>query len=301
MNFELFENINYEYVFNLYKLALSNPTNLSDIKQTYSRDNKFLQENLNFLINIDIFKINGNIVSIHHNDNLEFKELILLSISKEPNYAVSVKNYLVNFSKNSEGTYIFKPDKYYNNKSSDLRNFLISMNYLKNEKDAYILLDNSILSIFKKIEFSPEQLKKRIRDQELIGKEAENLIFEHEVEKLKDYGNDFKPDHIALRDVSAGYDILSYDISDKSNPKKIFIEVKAVSQSNYKFYLSLLEHQTANKYNESYYIYLLPVDFSKKSKFNLDKLLKINNIISNIIENDKSWEISNDGYVISKI
>ena len=71
------------------------------------------------------------------------------------------------------------------------------MNYLKNEKDAYILLDNSILSIFKKIEFSPEQLKKRIRDQELIGKEAENLIFEHEVEKLKDYGNDFKPDHIA--------------------------------------------------------------------------------------------------------
>ena len=41
----------------------------------------------------------------------------------------------------------------------------------------------------------------------------------------------------------------------------------------------MLEHQTANKYNEFYYIYLLPVDFSKKSKFNLDKLLKINNSI----------------------
>jgi len=300
MNFELFENINYEYIFNLYKLAQSNPNNLSSIKQTYSRDNKFLQENLNFLISIDMFKINGNIISINQNNNLEFEELILSSISKEPNYAACIKNYLANFSKNSGGIYVFNPDKYYNNKSSDLRNFLISMKYLKNENDLYILLDDSILSKFKKIEFSPEQLKKRIKDQELIGAEAEKLIFDYEFKKLKDYRSNLKPDHVALRDVSAGYDIQSYEISEQSEISKIYIEVKAVSQSNYKFHLSLLEYQTSTKYKDSYYIYLLPIDYSKQSKFNLDKLLKINNISKNVIENDTDWQISNEGYLISK-
>ena len=76
---------------------------------------------------------------------------------------------------------------------------------------------------------------------------------EKEVYKIN---KEFKPLHIALTDVSAGYDIQSIKlINDKI--EKVFIEVKAVSLSDYKFYLSTLEYETARQYKEKYYIYLL--------------------------------------------
>ena len=106
-------------------------------------------------------------------------------------------------------------------------------------------------------------------------------------------------DHVALRDVSAGFDIQSYE-KKKEKINKIYIEVKAVSKSNYKFYLSMQEKQTAIKFKDKYYIYLLPVDLSNPEKFNFEKLLKINNINNSIFKNKVDWKVENDGFVIFK-
>ena len=120
-----------------------------------------------------------------------------------------------------------------------------------------------------------------------------------EQEKTKSINSDLKVDHVALRDVSAGFDIQSFEKKGESIDK-IYIEVKAVSKSNYKFHLSIQEKQTAIKLKDKYYIYLLPVDRSNPEKFNYDKLLKITNINKSIFQNKIEWKVENDGFVIFK-
>ena len=296
MNFELFENVNFLSIKNLFDLASNNPENLTAIKINYSRNNKYLQENLNFLIMTNIFEINNNSLKISKNSGKDFKEIIISSIIDSPDYAASVKNYLSNFQKDAQGTYAFEPDSFYNIESSDLRNFLITAGFVKNLDSKYILLDESILAKFKSRTFSPEQLKQKLLEKELLGFAAEKIIITYETNRIKEFGNNLKLDHVSLRDVSAGYDIQSYE-----GNAQIFIEVKAVSISNYKFHLSTSEYQTAMNFKENYYVYLLPVDYSKPDRFDIDKLLRINHLEKNIFQKKSSWSIINDGYIISKI
>ena len=300
MSFQLFENVNYENIKNLFELAKKDSNHLDSIKLQYSRKYQFLQESLNFLIDINLITISNNSVQILSNSNEDFKKILLIKISKKPDYGSSLKSYLENYVKNNNNIYQFIPDPLYNNLTRDLRNFLISTKIIDYENGFYKILDNSILDLIKKIEFSPEQLKKMLDKQNQIGLEAEKIVFKNEIKILKEFNSNFIPVHVSLRDVSAGYDILSYE-KDKSNFKKIFIEVKAVSQSNYKFHLSIQETQTANKYKDSYYLYLVPVDYSKPEKFDLKKILKINNIHKNVLDDKTSWKVDSDGFIITKI
>ena len=194
---------------------------------------------------------------------------------------------------------VFRPDPIYNSLTSDLRNFLISSNKIIYENEEYTIIDNKLLDLFKNKEFSPEQLQKILEKQNLLGLEAEKLVVKYEAEKIKNFNQDLNIDHVALRDVSAGYDIKSYEL-DGESVKEIYIEVKAVSISNYKFHLSMQENQTANKFLDKYYLYLLPVDLSNPEKFDYKKLLKIQNINKTIFKNKKEWIIEEDGYVVSR-
>lgn len=179
--------------------------------------------------------------------------------------------------------------------TSHLRNFLITIEYIKNINSSYIILDKSLLIKFQTKEFSPKQLEKMLADQQSLGLAAEKVVINYEERRIRKFNNNLKLDHVSLRDVSAGYDIQSYEGKDK-----IFIEVKAVSLSNYKFHLSVLEFQTAINLKEKYYIYLLPVDHSKPDNFDIENLLRINDLNKNIFNNKISWKMENDGYIVSK-
>lgn len=295
MNFELYENINYSNLKILIDLAKATPEKVSLIKNNYLRNNQFFQESFNFLVNIEFFTIKNNSIVINHDSNKNLEQVILDQIKKQSDYSVSIKNYLLNFYMDENGDLSFTPSGSYNIASSDLRNFLITLNFIKYDNDRYILLDENILAQFKKKEFSPEQLKNKITNQELLGLEGEKVIVDYETKRIKLFGEHLMVDHISLRDVGAGYDIQSYEGNEK-----IFIEVKVVSLSNYKFHLSTNEYQTAINLKDKYYLYLLPVDYSKPEKFDTERLVKINNIKDNIFLNKNLWNIENDGYVVSK-
>jgi hypothetical protein len=47
-----------------------------------------------------------------------------------------------------------------------------------------------------------------------------------------------------------------------------------------------------------YYLYLLPVDYSLEENFNYSKILKINNLQSNIFQNKNYWSYQNDGFIV---
>lgn len=297
MNFELFENINFSNIKKLYDLAKKNPNNLRAVEIQYTRNNLNFHESLNFLIDINFFFINKNSIEIKEVFKNSFEQTILSLIKKNINYSFCFKNYLSNFLKDETGIVSFQPESFYNYKTSYLRDFLISLKYIKyhNTEEKYILLNESILEEFSKKEFSPEQLKNKILNQEMLGLAAEKIIVNFEENRIKIFDKNLKVDHVSLRDVSAGYDIQSYEGNEK-----IFIEVKAVSLSNYKFHLSTNEYQTAINLKDKYYLYLLPVDYSKPEKFDIDRIVKINNIKDNIFLNKNLWNIDNDGYVISK-
>ena len=295
MNFELYENINYSNLKTLIDLSKVTPGKLSLIKNNYLRNNQYFQESFNFLVNIELFIIKNNSIVLNYESNKNLEQAILDKIKKQSDYSASIKNYLLNFYKDENGDLSFRPSGSYNIASSDLRNFLITLNFIKYDNERYILLDENVLTQFKKKEFSPDQLKNKITNQELLGLKGEKVIVDYETKRIKLFGEHLMVDHVSLRDVSAGYDIQSYEGNEK-----IFIEVKAVSLSNYKFHLSTNEYQTAINLKDKYYLYLLPVDYSKPEKFDTERLVKIKNIKDNIFLNKNLWNIDNDGYVISK-
>ncbi len=296
MNFDLFENINFQNLEKLYELSLEG-RDTSDIKINYSRDHTHVRENLNFLFENDIFENEGDKIKVSKDKTKSFKEILINEIFQKNNiYFVLLKQYLQNFTLDKDNKFRFKPDKYFNYQTSDTRNFLISLGIIKNENDEYIILNNEILNKIKKQKKSPLKLKEELKSKEQLGQDAEKLVYENEVLKVKKIDKTLKVVHIALEDVSAGYDIQSYN----ENREKIYIEVKAVSKTNYQFHLSPNEYNISKIYNHNYYLYLLPVDLSNTKKFDYDKILMINNIKENLIDNSNIWKTENDGFLISK-
>ena len=297
MSYELFEKIDYKHLSDLYEICRQIKY-LELVKIEYSKKNKYLRESLNFLIDINFLKINGNNILIDNVEKNSFDKVLFAKISKKSDYGQCLKEYLLNFTL-KDGFYIFEPDSLYNNLSSDLRNFLISSKKINYKNGSYFILDNSLLEFVKNKEFSPSELEKILKDKKQLGDDAEKLIFKKEQEKVDQINPSLKVDHVALRDVSAGYDIQSFEKKD-DRIEKIYIEVKAVSKSNYEFHLSVKEKQTANKLKDKYFIYLLPVDKSTPDKFDYNQLLKITNIDKSIFKNNLEWKVESDGFVISK-
>jgi hypothetical protein len=299
MNYELFENINYNNIEKLYNLIKNDSNHLGMVKIQYLRNNSYFQETFNFLIDINLIEIEKNSVKILNFSKDDISQFLFNKIFQSPEYGICLKSYFNNFIINDNEEYFFRPNSLYNNLTNHLRNFLISLKKIDYIDGQYKIIDISILNFLKKKEFSPEQLQKVLENKNKIGLEAEALVVKYETEKIKSLNQGLEIDHVALRDVSAGYDIKSYEI-DGANIKEIFIEVKAVSISNYKFHLSMQENQTANKFLDKYYLYLLPVDHSNPEKFDYNKLLRINNVNKSILQNKKDWIIEEDGFVISK-
>ena len=104
-------------------------------------------------------------------------------------------------------------------------------------------------------------------------------------------------EHTAKINVGAGYDIKSYDflLNDKKQINK-FIEVKAVSDVELKFYWSKNEINTAKLFRNKYYLYLLPV--IKSGKFDFSKLKMIQNPYNKVFKN-KGWNKIVEEYLIS--
>lgn len=295
MSSKIFENIDFENLKNLYELSIKGYNDISDIKINYLKNFTNLQENLNFLLELNIFKISGNKILTNKNQSKNFKEILIDNIFKNNLYFQEIKEYFQNFSLDNENKYSFEPDENYNFLSSDVRNFLISAILLKNIDTKYIITDEVIFNKFKKKKISPSDLENILIQKKIIGLAAEKLVFKEEREKVKKIDENLVVEHVSLNDVSLGYDIESFN----EKGEKIFIEVKAISTSNFRFYLSANEYTVSNKLKDKYYLYLLPKDLTTELQFDYNKLQKINNIKDNIFQNN-NWIIESDNFLIHK-
>ncbi len=145
---------------------------------------------------------------------------------------------------------------------SGIRNVLISQGFLIPQRETWgthFYLASAYDSFIakyckeKRKQLSLDELKKQLERNELIGEKAELFVLEFEKNRLGAPLAD-KVRRISEVDVTAGYDIISYD-SVKSKETDRFIEVKAISTSG--FYWSKNEYETAKLKGETYYLYLV--------------------------------------------
>ena len=105
-----------------------------------------------------------------------------------------------------------------------------------------------------------QQLEKILMENRKIGAKAENAVVEFEKQRLRKLGKVVQAElvkRISTINVSAGYDIESFDgTSDEIFPNR-FIEVKATQGDEIRFYWSSNEMDIVKKKKGSYWIYMM--------------------------------------------
>jgi len=135
---------------------------------------------------------------------------------------------------------------------------------------------------------SERNFKKIQNMKEKIGRAAEEAVLEYEKARLSKFPHVAdKIEHIAIKDVSAGYDIKSYERHAEGGFTPRLIEVKAVSSWDYHFYWTKNEIETSRLNGTDYYLYLLPV--YTKNEFDLKNMKQIKDPFTNVYNNNKMW------------
>ena len=178
------------------------------------------------------------------------------------------------------------------------RNILLQYHALR-EQAGDLVISSEYEDIFveyqkkHKIGKSLEKLKKQLEDQEFQGERAEQFVLSYEVKRLEGHPYLSKIKQISVIDVTAGYDILSYNGVDSEKLDR-FIEVKSYLGSPH-FYWSQNEIEKARRYEDKYYIYL--IDVSKVDDPEYEPRI-IQNPADNILESNQ-WILSPTSYMVT--
>lgn len=200
-----------------------------------------------------------------------------------------------------QGSYSFKnellPLSY-----SSIRNVLISQGFLsvvRNNQGTKLYIApgyDSLVAKFcksKRKQLSLEQLKKQIEENELAGDRAELFVLSFEKDRI---GQPLceKIKRISEIDVSAGYDIVSFDSCHPQSSNR-FIEVKAVSNNG--FFWSKNEFEIAKLKGKTYYLYLVELSRICEQGYAPEM---IQDPASNVMESD-GWYVETQTYHIKHV
>lgn len=200
--------------------------------------------------------------------------------------------FLSNFSLHGEH-YEFKPTLKQKLQYSGIRNFLMELHVLDYDStDAKYVIEDYFVVAYQEFNeghlVSDKNFKKIQNMKEKIGRAAEEVVLEYEKARLSEFPHVVnKIEHIAIKDVSAGYDIKSFEHSEEGAFIPRLIEVKAVSSWDYRFYWTKNEIETSRLNSTNYYLYLLPV--YTKNEFDLKSMKKIRDPFTNVYNNKNIW------------
>lgn len=294
-------------------IAKSEIRELSYVKSKYSEHELWFDETLLFLQELNIVcKKSSELVPLKRFPNksnllVDFKKQFLaILFSANGDVSEQLRSFLVKFIYLND-TISFNPTPSDKIKFSSIRNLLLELNFisLSHDKNGYFVnseYSELFIQQFSKRIVSPKTFKKQQEEKEKIGLNAEKLVIDFEIRRLSEIS--IKPneiEHIALKNVSTGYDIKSFENYLNIDSKKIerYIEVKAVSLEDYKFFWSRNEIEVAKFLREKYFLYLLPV--TSKNTFDVEKLMIISDPFSNVYPNQLKWHKQEESISFSKI
>ncbi len=202
-------------------------------------------------------------------------------------------------------TFDSQQDRFYINrkciqlKFACFRNLLLTLNVFENRtNNTYFICSDFVRSVqryvMKRKTTTQEELLAQLKKQAEQGECGEMFVLEYEKKRLKGHHKIEAIKQVSAIDVSAGYDIVSFnDLS--SNKLDRFIEVKTYLGKPH-FHWSSNEMDIARLRANHYYIYL--VSLCEINKDGYEPLI-IQNPIS-FFKNNPEWSSIIDGVTISK-
>ena len=287
--------------------------NVSNIKRKYLERALSFDETLSLLEDLKIVRNNSGelipskIFSLTHDSLDEFKKKLLpVLFSANGDVSDELRIFLLNFQTENDKTF-FKATELQKIKFSDTRNLLLELEFISAGSDNATYFINPafadlFVKQFSKRKLSPETLKKKQAEDESIGLTAEKAVIDYEVKRLTDISIlRSEIEHTSQENVLAGYDIKSFESYLDGNSKRIdrYVEVKAVSVEDYKFYWSRNEMEIAKVLGEKYYLYLLPV--ISNNTFDFDKMIIKRNPFKSVYSNEQEWRKEEESISFSKI
>jgi hypothetical protein len=194
------------------------------------------------------------------------RQLVLECLARQDApFSESLAEFLSHFELKNE-QYEFQPSSSQRRSYGDVRNLLMRFGLivLRTDQSTYVVTSKHAdvyLALTRTAKLPPEKLAERQKRQEELGNKAELAVLGAERRRLSEY-----PElvaairHVAAEDAAAGYDIRSYELPGESSsaPRPRYIEVKAVSAWNHRFFWTRNEIQKSKTLGDSYYLYLVP-------------------------------------------
>ena len=272
-------------------------------------------ESLHFLAELNLVAFNEEIIErtdefqqlidqVGQEKSLAVQYIVKQMLNANNQISKSVQEYFSKFSLKGDDL-IYKPIAKIRRKESGIRNLLIDfgiLGYSDSEKFYYIT--DEYLPLFVKksqgIYQSPNELEYLLKKQKELGSAAELVILGYEKKRLENNPKLVaEVQHISQRNVNAGYDIKSSELeSSEENPIIRYIEVKAISLTDFRFFWSRNEIKVAKYYGERYYLYLLPV--LSQGTFDIFKIAIISNAYKNVFLCSNTWRKTEELYSFSK-
>jgi hypothetical protein len=266
---------------------------ISYVERKYLENALFFDETLFLLKSLNIIKGNSERLSCskvfsNKTSAEDFSKKILRSLfSCKGQIAEQLHGFLVNFQSQND-VISFNASQIEKIKFSSVRNLLLELQFIEASADrmSYNInpfYTNLFVDHFTRRKLSPELFKKKQADSDSVGLLAEKEIIDFEIDRLKSLSIVREEiEHTSQKNVLAGYDIKSFEnfLDENSNRIYRYIEVKAVSSEDFKFYWSRNEIEISRLLRDRYFLYLLPVKSS--SKFNLQGLKIIQNPYFNL-------------------
>jgi hypothetical protein len=148
---------------------------------------------------------------------------------------------------------------------------------------------------------SEQQLEKLLMENRKLGAQAENAVEKFEKQRLAKLGKELQADlvkRISTINAAAGYDIESFDGTNDDVFPNRFIEVKATTGNEIRFYWTINERETAKKKKDNYWIYVLTNFKEDKPNESLPKMIQNP---EHIIPKHNSFSIEVNKYLINEI
>lgn len=181
------------------------------------------------------------------------------------------------------------------------RNLLLETNAIQETNNGFYRISSKYEDLFESkfraqnSKLSLKQLIEIHRRQEVQGRLAEEFVVEFEKRRLMWSENSSKVKQISDLDVSAGYDIVSYNTSESAHYDR-FIEVKSFVSSQ-SFYWSSNEMRVAREKGDSYYLYI--VDMSQYQLVGYEPII-VQNPYEQIIKTD-DWITETESIKVTRI
>jgi hypothetical protein len=222
--------------------------------------------------------------------------VINLILGNESCFRSELFDYIGRF-RVEHGSAVYRPSVEERSAESAVRNLLMEWSVVAFDPSAnrYVLAaEHAALYAHSQLRekyVSPAEFERTRRDNEDLGLAAERAIVAFERERLGPGFSD-RVEHVALRNIAAGYDILSFSVADENSVLPRYIEAKAVPERNLRFFWTANEVRVAEIFGSCYYLYLLPVD--RQGAFRIEGLRIIADPHLVVLRSSADWLVESN-------